>query len=277
MPGRLIDLGESESLIVVSDVHLRSPEDERTQQFCAFLDRIGNDFKCDTLVLLGDIFDFLNARQRFYYELWRDVFERLRQLDSRGVKVVFVEGNHDYGFEHGTCREIKNCFFECGDFVVKLTHSRLGEIVLIHSDDVVCPPTYPRFRRVVKSKTFQTLLSPVPGWLTSALFSRYARVSRAKDDYRPLDPDFLTHCSSQFIDHVADFFGLRPRVCVFGHIHVHLDDHLRDVRFLSGPAWFTSANALTVSPQGEIERKWLTSEPTPIELFRFVSTRASLT
>jgi UDP-2,3-diacylglucosamine pyrophosphatase LpxH len=253
MPGKVLDLGECDNLVVVSDVHMRTPDDIRTQLFCDFLSKIGKEIKCDLLVLLGDIFDFINARQVFYYRLWQNVLNQLADLDSRGVKVIFVEGNHDYGFEHSPCSEIKNCFFECGDFVIKTEHSSLGQILLMHSDDVVCPPSYKVFRSLVKSNGFQSLLSPVPGFFTSAFFSAYAKLSRSRDDYRELDSRFLTTCVEQFVDVLQH----QPNVCVFGHIHVHLDDHLRNIRFLSGPAWFDAPSWLSISEDGRVERTWL--------------------
>jgi UDP-2,3-diacylglucosamine pyrophosphatase LpxH len=269
MPSKLLDLGESENLIVVSDVHMRTPDDERSRLFCKFLDRVGSDVACDTLVLLGDIFDFFNARQVFYYRLWKDVLTRIRVLNERGVRVVFVEGNHDYGFEHSPCKDVKDCFFDCGDVILRTKHPALGEIVLLHSDDVVCPPSYRAFRSLVKSRTFQSVLSPVPGAVTSALFSRYAKISRAKDDYRPLDSTFLTVCAEQFITVLQAVHSLRPDVCVFGHIHVDLDDSLQNVHFLSGPAWFSRPSFLCMSEQGTVVREWLDSSSERADKFKF--------
>ncbi|MFZ9519678.1 MAG: metallophosphoesterase [Silvanigrellaceae bacterium] len=265
MPSKVLELGECDNLVVVSDVHMRTPDDDRTRKFCGFLDKIGKEIKCDVLVLLGDIFDFINARQRFYYRMWREVMKRFELLDSRGVKVVFVEGNHDYGFEHSPCPEIKNCFFECGDFVIKTDHSNLGQVVLLHSDDVVCPEGYRAFRSVVKSNGFQAMLSPVPGMLTSAFFSTYARLSRSRDDYRELDSRFLTTCVDRFVEDLSQ----QPSICVLGHIHVHLDDYLRDIRFLSGPAWFDAPSWLSLSEVGQIERHWLDGDVPNVKKIRF--------
>lgn len=269
MPARLVEAGCSENLIVVSDVHMRTPEDAQTESFLRFLRRIGDDVKCDTLVLLGDIFDFINARQKFYFQQWKKVFLELRTLRERGTRIVFVEGNHDFGFEHSPYDEISNCFDHCGDLVLKIRHSHAGEVLLLHSDDVVCPPSYRIFRSVVKSATFQALVAPVPGRLTDAVFSRYAKISRARDDYRVLDPHFLTQCTSAFAANLEGTIGAKPQICVFGHIHVHLDDVLADIRFLSGPAWLTHPSFLRIGADGEIARQWLDSALPNVELFKF--------
>ncbi|NBO37046.1 hypothetical protein EBU99_00505 [bacterium] len=266
MPSRIVDIGKTNNLVVVSDIHLREPNDERTQIFCRFLETLN---ECDTLVLLGDVFDFLNARQRFYHDLWSEVFSRLSALLSRGVKVVFVEGNHDYGFEHNPCSEIKNSFTVCGDFVAKVSHPAVGDIILLHSDDVVCPPSYLWFRGLVKSNLFQTLLSPVPGFVTSFIFSRYARLSRSKDKYRTLSGEFMRMCVEQFLRTELPNITANAKICVFGHIHVHLDEHFNDVRFLSGPDWFTAPNVMKLASDGRLERIWLSESKRVPEKFTF--------
>jgi UDP-2,3-diacylglucosamine hydrolase len=253
---RLVDLGQTKNLWVVSDVHMRTPDDARAQAFCGLLDSLS---ECDVLVLLGDIFDFINARQQFYFHHWRHVFNRLRRLKEQGVRIVFVEGNHDYGFEHSPCREIRECFDVCGDSAVRVFHPVVGNVLMLHSDNVVCPPSYRAFRAVVKSRVFQSLLSPIPGFATSYLFSRYAQISRSKDKYRELSTEFLTDCVDSFLSTQQHVATDSLAMCVFGHIHVHLDDKRKDVRFLSGPDWFTAPNALSLNEGGQVLRHWLNS------------------
>ncbi|MBM3381077.1 MAG: hypothetical protein FJY29_01385 [Betaproteobacteria bacterium] len=268
MPERLLDLGKTNRLVVVSDVHMRTPEDSRTEIFCRFLDELRD---CDTLVLLGDIFDFINARQVFYHRLWEKVFTRLKRIRERGVRVVFIEGNHDYGFEHAPCLEVRECFDFCGDFVGRIQHSVFGNMLLLHSDDVVCPPSYRVFRSLVKSSLFQSCMSPIPGSATSFLFSRYAQLSRSKDAYRKLSNSFLTSCVEEFLSTKAHTLVEELKLCVFGHIHVQLDDTLNDVRFLSGPDWFSAPSAMTFSAEGHLHRSWLRSDVSVPERFLFAS------
>jgi UDP-2,3-diacylglucosamine hydrolase len=263
---RLVDLGKSQSLIVVSDVHMRHPDEERTKLFCKFLAELPS---CDTLVLLGDIFDFINARQVFYYNYWQQVFSLLSRLRERGIKVVFIEGNHDYGFQHGTHPEVKSCFDYCGDFWAKLDHQQLGQVLLLHSDDVVCPPSYLLFRALVKSKLFQWMASPIPGETTQALFSKVAKASRSRDDYRRLSASFLTDCVDRLLTLRMPQLNYAPDLCVFGHIHVPLDDHRRQVRFVSAPDWFSAPSYLHFNQSGEVRRGWLTSDSQSLERFCF--------
>jgi UDP-2,3-diacylglucosamine pyrophosphatase LpxH len=273
MPQKWVDIGRCANVLVVSDVHMRFPDDERTHDFLQCLTRVGQDFKCETLILLGDVFDFINARQSFYFSLWRTVFEKLRSLKQQGVRIIFVEGNHDYGFEHGPVHELGECFDLCGDFIVTAHHERLGRTVFLHSDDVVCPPSYRLFRGVVKSRLFQSLLHPVPGRLTSAIFSRYATLSRSKDYERPLRQDFFKSCVEHWLEEIKTDHHLQPDLCVLGHIHVHLDDQWQNIRFVSGPAWFTAPSLLLITEHGTVERFWLKEGGCPVEPFRLSADR----
>jgi UDP-2,3-diacylglucosamine pyrophosphatase LpxH len=263
---RVVDLGESQNVIVVSDVHMRTLDEERTQIFCRFLNELP---ECDTLVLLGDIFDFINARQSFFYHYWSPVFESLKKIRSHGVQVVFIEGNHDYGFQFATCPEVKDCFDHCGDFWARLTHSYHGELLLLHSDDVVCPPSYRLFRGVVKSRLFQWLVSPIPGQTTHSLFARVASVSRGRDEYRALSREFLTDCVDDLLERQLPKLKIDPRMCVFGHIHVSLDDHRKKVRFLSGSDWFSAPGFIQLHASGDVSRHPLGARKNDVDLFRF--------
>jgi UDP-2,3-diacylglucosamine hydrolase len=272
MPQRVIDLGSSSHFVVASDLHLRSLDDERTRLFCQFLDQLPS---CDTLVLLGDVFDFINARQTFYYRRWSAVFDRLKSLRQKGVKVVFVEGNHDYGFEHHPCLEVKECFDFCGDFIGLIEHKKMGSVALLHSDDVVCPPSYRLFRNVVKSGVFQGLMSPIPGSATSALFAKYAEISRSKDHYRKLSDDFLTACVDDFIQTRLNDSLNNPQICVFGHIHVALDDLRNNIRFVSGPDWFSAPSVMSFTEDGQFKRTWFCPPDAIPEPFLFSNVRNS--
>ncbi|MEY2988530.1 MAG: hypothetical protein RJB13_2051, partial [Pseudomonadota bacterium] len=254
--------------VVVSDVHLRQPEDERTNLFCKFLSELPT---CDTLVLLGDIFDFINARQHFYFSYWKKVFSELGRLRDNGVRVIFIEGNHDYGFQYGTHPSVKACFDHCGDFWGKLEHGQLGQMLLLHSDDVVCPASYRLFRGVVKSRLFQWLVSPVPGATTQSIFSKVATASRKKDDERRLTSQYLTDCVDLLLSAQMPQLNCEPNMCVFGHIHVPLDDHRNDIHFVSTPDWFSAPSYLHFNEAGAIVRGWLTAKAPQPELFRFAS------
>ncbi len=79
-------------VVILSDLHLGS-ETSRAPEALQLL----RSLKFLKLILLGDIFCDLNFR-RLNKEHWR-VLSYIRKLSNpkRGVEVIWVEGNHDYG------------------------------------------------------------------------------------------------------------------------------------------------------------------------------------
>jgi UDP-2,3-diacylglucosamine pyrophosphatase LpxH len=253
-----VDLGEIASFAVVSDVHVRTPDDERSRLLTSTLDALEPTIT-STLFLLGDVFDFIDVGSSFHRRHWRSIFDALRRVRSRGVRVFLCEGNHDFGFEHALHPDLRDCFDGVGDLVFRLRHSVVGEVWLRHGDDVVCPPSYTRFRALVKSRSFQSATGVVPGLFTHALFSAYARLSRTRDKYRALDPAFFSGCVDDYLARArAEGLG-EPALFVLGHVHVNVDDLRGRTRVVAGPDWFTAPVLTVVSERGTLERRWLRS------------------
>ena len=259
-----IRLQEFECVHVLSDLHLRSPSDPRSQTLLAYLDGVlarqdqpqsQAQSQPQALFLLGDIFDFIYFPSSFHREFWKEVLIKFHQIKDSGIKIYFVEGNHDFGFE--LTLETNRYFTAGADFVCRFAHPKLGEVMLRHGDDVVCPPSYLWFRRLVKNSFFQRITALVPGRITYFLFSRYASLSRTKDKYRTLDPKFFTRCVNAQLTKETD----ETKIAVFGHVHVFVDQVLdQNTRVLVGPDWFAAPSILKIEKSGECRREWLTEK-----------------
>ena len=106
----------------VSDIHLGSgnrEEQKRVERaFLDFLDTIEKD--AESLLLLGDIFDFWFEYKEVVPKGFVRVLGRLAELSDKGVRIVMLTGNHDMwvgdylteecGIEiHTTPQEISLC------------------------------------------------------------------------------------------------------------------------------------------------------------------------
>jgi UDP-2,3-diacylglucosamine hydrolase len=82
--------------LFVGDAHFASGDGKRREHFIRFIQ--DNRPKLDTLVIMGDFFDFwfgfrnLAPLKRGY----GDILELLEKLGLEGVKVIYLEGNHDF-------------------------------------------------------------------------------------------------------------------------------------------------------------------------------------
>lgn len=80
-----------------SDIHLGAGGRDCTrkveERFVGWLDRVGRD--AEAIFLLGDIFDFWYEYRRVVPKGFVRTLAKLSELTSRGVRVVFLTGNHD--------------------------------------------------------------------------------------------------------------------------------------------------------------------------------------
>ena len=75
----------------ISDIHLGF-RDSKVDYLLDFLDHI----HCDTLYLVGDIVDLWSLKRRFCWPAKHyQVMLKFYELAARGVRVVYVPGNHD--------------------------------------------------------------------------------------------------------------------------------------------------------------------------------------
>lgn len=82
------------SLLVVSDLHITDAHDPL---YASLLALIGERAQTgDTLVLAGDLFDFLVGNKSIFLNRYSKFFELIRSAASRGVKIHYIEGNHDF-------------------------------------------------------------------------------------------------------------------------------------------------------------------------------------
>lgn len=83
-------------VVVVGDVHLCVEEPEVTERFLAWVDSLAG--RCNTLVLLGDIFDLWVGKPQQEDPLPRAVIPHLGKLVGAGTRITFMPGNRDLIF-----------------------------------------------------------------------------------------------------------------------------------------------------------------------------------
>ncbi|WP_111641516.1 UDP-2,3-diacylglucosamine diphosphatase [Marinimicrobium alkaliphilum] len=82
--------------IWISDLHL-GYRDCKADYLLEFLDRI----RCETLYLVGDVIDLWALKKRFCWPAQHyQVLLKLYELADKGVRVIYVPGNHDEPLRH---------------------------------------------------------------------------------------------------------------------------------------------------------------------------------
>jgi len=146
-------------IIFIADAHLKGTTDPNQTSLAMFIDGLWGEARPDTLVLLGDIFDFWTGFNPIVYDRHLPILESLEALFSRGVDIVYIEGNHD--FNMGTF------FTSTLGAEVHADNCRLSvdgkEFFIAHGDAVSMGFGYAMWRAFLRGRLFRvikSLLSP---------------------------------------------------------------------------------------------------------------------
>ncbi len=196
-------------LLVASDVHMQDVGDPRGELLLDLIARI-DPARTEVFLLNGDIFDFCFGKSPYYRAKFRPLGAALETLAAAGTRVVFVEGNHEFAmgaidWRGVEVRKEKNFLLELGDG---------ARIRITHGDLLIDDRLYRIFRWFVKSGFLAACALLVPGRWLDALTLRYAKSSRAQDQYRTLDHQKILGAFNVWLDEGAFDHG------IIGHFHV---------------------------------------------------------
>ncbi len=163
-------------LWVFSDLHLSDPGSALYHSFLTALLEPQNEE--DAVIFAGDIFDLLVGESNYFRTKYHSFFEAVKALSDRGVRVFYIEGNHDF---HLKTHFPNTVIFE-NESVDLMLQGRSSEkplrIYVAHGDLVDQSDVgYLRLRAVFRSQPIQILSSVLPGrWIEglSVLLSRPA-------------------------------------------------------------------------------------------------------
>ena len=83
------------NLRVVSDLHLNPLSQDRNNKFLKFLEQSFS--RGDQVIILGDLFDLWFGWKNLFFKFQRDIINRMNDLAESGFKMIYVEGNRDFG------------------------------------------------------------------------------------------------------------------------------------------------------------------------------------
>ncbi len=80
--------------LFIADAHLREWDFDQQTRIIRFLEREKNNL--DTLVILGDLFEFWFGFEPSAFAGYKPVLDKLEELVKEGVHIRYTEGNHDF-------------------------------------------------------------------------------------------------------------------------------------------------------------------------------------
>ena len=238
----------------VSDIHLGAGSAEeagRTErQFVAWLDAAAAD--AEAIYILGDMFDFWFEYRRVVPKGFVRTLAKLAELTARGIKVVFLTGNHDMWVRDYLTRE-------CG--VEVLTHPVEVElcgrrILLAHGDNMNIKGQYSLqlMNAVFRSRVLRFLFSwGVHPDMAMKFGQWWSGSSRSKHDKHPSDAKSTGILTEYARRYAAEHKGVDT--FIFGHMHIMRDCCDDGIRVVLLGEWRQTPNFAVMDAAGEISLK----------------------
>ena len=231
--------------VFISDVHLGT----KGCQAELLLDFIRH-IECDTLYLVGDIVDGWKLRSGWHWpQAHNDVVQKILRMARKGVRVVYVPGNHDdrirdfIGVHFGGVVVARDAIHETADG---------RRFLVLHGDEFDGVVQHAKWLAFVGDYAYRALIA------ANTLFNRARR--RMGFGYWSLSAFMKTRVKNalQFVENfeaaVADEArrrGVDGVIC--GHIHKAEMRDIDGIAYINDGDWVESCSALVEHDDGRLE------------------------
>jgi len=230
--------------VFISDVHLGF-KGCRAADLLEFLDQV----ECEQLYLVGDILDLWALQRRFYWPPeHNDVLRSILDKARRGVRVVYVPGNHDRLF-----RDYDGWVIGRVEIAREIVHETAdGRRLLVRHGD--------EFDSVIRASPWLESLGN-RAYAFVLRLNRYVNAVRRRFGYPYWSvAAFLKHKVKNAVQYIANFeravavearrIGVDGMVC--GHIHRPEIRDIDGVAYCNDGDWVESLTALVETHAGEL-------------------------
>ena len=200
---------EHSRVAFVGDVHLDGG-DAPLESFTRMLRRLSET--CDSVVLMGDLFNLWIGHPQLQLEHQREVAKTLREIRSAGVEVHYIEGNRDFRIGRAFRGDLFDTAGETG--LVQRVGGR--SLWAIHGDLANrADRLYRTWRRLGRSASFWFCFNLLPRGVRLALATKLETWMRGTNLQQKVSfpHDMITEYASGFAANGHD-------AVVLGHFHV---------------------------------------------------------
>ena len=160
---------------IFSDLHLTNSESPLYQSLLEVLREPSDGNDC--VVFSGDLFDLLVGNSSYFKRKFSLFFDSLQALTKKGVRVFYIEGNHDFNLSSLFPKKVR---FE--EEAVILQDERAFKRIYIAHGDLVdeSDEEYLKLRRFLRSRFARSLIHFLPGVLIEQVGFHYSRPDAQK-------------------------------------------------------------------------------------------------
>ena len=162
-------------VIVVSDVHIRSPQEQNYHHLLELIENIDSS-QVKHFILLGDIFDFCFGRSKYFQKKYNLLFEALEKLARGTTEVVYLHGNHEFSLHALSWSFVK--IIQKESYQIRYSSNR--KISFCHGDFLISSLYYKKAMQFFRSRFFQSLLFLTPPSVLNKLCLSFAKFSHKR-------------------------------------------------------------------------------------------------
>ena len=238
--------------IWLSDIHLGT----RGCKAAYLLDFLKHH-EAETIYLVGDIIDGWRLKKSWYWpQTHNDVVQKLLRQARKGVKVIYVPGNHDE-----FARDFEDLSFGGIAVVREATHTLADgrQLLILHGDKFDGVMHYARWLAYLGDWAYETLLSinTFVNVLRSAYGLEYWSLSAYLKNKVKNAVSFVSNYE-RVVARAARDASVDGVVC--GHIHKSELRYIDDVLYCNTGDWVESCTALVEDDSGKLSViQWTTA------------------
>ena len=139
-------------IICISDIHQKlqvdDEEREKLKRLYSFLDEI-KTWNLDKLIIAGDLFDVWYEYKTVIPKPYFTTLTKLKSISNRGIKIIYLAGNHDFRFRDFLQNEIQaEVYLNDYEFMVENR-----KFFISHGDDYTSNDArYHLFKTILRNK-----------------------------------------------------------------------------------------------------------------------------
>jgi UDP-2,3-diacylglucosamine hydrolase len=204
------------ALYAVSDLHILGPDDPLYRSLLKLLREQAKPG--DTVVLAGDLFDLFVGNKKVFVERYRGFLEALGEAGRGGVRIHYIEGNHDFHLRR-VFAAIPGLQLHSHDFDLELGgrkfHFSHGD--LADRKDY----GYRVLRAVFRSPFMKAFVTLAPGSVVEWIGTTSSRKSQASKPRLPtsLPPGRMEYLRNVYRSYAAEHLARGCDYVVMGHCH----------------------------------------------------------
>jgi len=224
------------STIILSDAHIKT-RDDCEKLFLFMKEQIINISNLDTVVFLGDIFDFWFEYRGFIKYEYYPFYNMLSLLKDKKIEIHYIAGNHDFALGNFFSDEFNVIIHENKDF---FTLNKYGvNLFFAHGDRIHKKGAYKILSWILNVHINKKLFSAIPPWmgeLISKLISTKSRERNEKNE-KVESEEFKKYLLNLKEKTVSLSKKNNCKFAFVGHTHQNFREFVDGVVFVNTGSW----------------------------------------